>query len=790
MTLYVLNYNNYYNRIVKKYNTVQEYLDNVEVIYTLEDTNFNPNDNVNTTHTFGWSLSTDNYEGDGNYLLIVDKEENIVSRWFILDSVRDTGGQWTCSLHRDVIADNYETVINAPCFIEKGLLNAGSNFIFNNENMSYNQIKTAEYPLMDSTQTPWIVGYTARNTADTTINYEISGNFDYSSISLEDFEGYKYQEDSVNSPKRYIGSLKYVVNYDEVWSEEGNKVRIYGQNGDYLYSDDNLITTGTSFLVGNAANYHISELDAIVRNYLGSIPINKYFKSTDLGDIKKYANKILRTGNESDGYRYYQITLKSKLVNNKLETLTYNNASEFYEAVAEWRALSWDDSFGDGFGPRKGLHGYNTIDYYWLEYTEVPERASGITYTTSIKANKNKLEEVPYDMFCMPLKAITLGSTTYNSDEISILIAQSIYSTLSSACYDIQLLPYCPLGNIDSLITYGIEGLALQEGPDFEYIKDNDNNVVSIIFYPKTSSFSRIIPINLELPSDRIEFKVAAECDKYRLCSPNYNGVFEFSLAKNGGLNYVEVNATYKPYNPYIHLNPNFGRLYGSDFNDARGLILGGDFSMAAVSDAWANYELQNKNYQKVFDRQIQNMEFNNNIARLQESANMITGTVQAGAQGAAAGGMAGGPWGAAAGMLIGSSLSLVGGGIDYSLNQSIRAETLDYTKDLFGYQLGNIKALPYSLSKSSAFDINTKQFPFIEYYTCSDEEKDALRNKIKYNGMTVMKIDKIKNFIYNEESYIKGKLIRIEDFNEDYHIINTISEEINKGFFIKEDTN
>ena len=781
MTLYILEYNNYYNRILKREETLEDYQE--YVLYTLDKVNFVPNDGVNTTHDVGNQTP---YDGYGNYMLVVNEMREIVSRWFIIDSVRVRGGQYHLTLRRDLLADFKDDVLNAPCFVEKGLVNPGSNFIFNNENMTFNQIKTAEYPLMDASNTPWIVGYVARNTADTPINYEVSGNFDYSAISLEDFDGYKYQEDSADSPKRYIGSLRYAVNYNEVWTDEGNRVRIYGQDGSFLFKDDGLVSD-TSFTVSRPTNYNISGLDSIMRNYLGSIPINKYFESTDLGDIKKYANKILRVGNAIDGYRYYQINLKSKLVNNKLETLRYNDAPEFYDAVASWSSLYWGDPFGDGNRPSKGLYGYNTIDYYWLEYTEVPERASGISYNTNIRANKNKLEDVPYDMFCMPLNEVTLGSVTYNTSRISITMAQAIYTTLTgSACYDLQLLPYCPLGNLDNLLTYGLSGL--QEGPDYEYIKNNDDEVVSIILYPKKSSFTRVIPINLELPTDRVEYKVAAECDKYRLCSPNYNGVFEFSLAKNGGLNYVEVNATYKPYNPYIHINPNWGRLYGSDFNDARGLILGGDFSMATASSAWESYELQNKNYQKVFDREIQNMEFNNNMARLEEAVSGTLGIVQGGLTGAATGSMMGGAVGGAVGAIVGGVASMAGAGADFYINEQKRAEVLDFKKDLFGYQLGNIKALPYSLSKSSAFDVNTKLFPFIEYYTASDEEKEALRNKIKYNGMTVMKIDTLANFVYDELSYVKGKIIRFENNYEDFHILNELSAEVNNGFFIKGD--
>jgi hypothetical protein len=77
----------------------------------------------------------------------------------------------------------------------------------------------------------------------------------------------------------------------------------------------------------------------------------------------------------------------------------------------------------------------------------------------------------------------------------------------------------------------------------------------------------------------------------YRLVSPNYSGQFEFNLSKMF-TNTVSFNVdyTYKPFNPYIHINPVFSGLYGNDWDDARGLICGGDFSLAVVNDAWTQY--------------------------------------------------------------------------------------------------------------------------------------------------------------------------------------------------------
>lgn len=139
-------------------------------------------------------------------------------------------------------------------------------------------------------------------------------------------------------------------------------------------------------------------------------------------------------------------------------------------------------------------------------------------------------------------------------------------------------------------------------------------------------------------------FKESNELDMYRVCSPNYASVFEFSPSKNGG-NYGRYNVycTYKPYQPFIYIAPKYDSLYGEDFKDNRGLILSGDFSLPIISDAWINYQLQNKNYQLAFDRQIENMEAQYDWQRKLSISQAITGTVQGTASGAMTGALVGG---------------------------------------------------------------------------------------------------------------------------------------------------
>ena len=74
--------------------------------------------------------------------------------------------------------------------------------------------------------------------------------------------------------------------------------------------------------------------------------------------------------------------------------------------------------------------------------------------------------------------------------------------------------------------------------------------------------------------------------------------------------------------------------------------------------------------------------------------------------------------------------------------------------------------------------------FPVLEFYSCTDEEKEALISKLKYNGMTVGKIGKMRDYLRDEISYIKGQLIRIE-LNEDFNYLNEIANEIIKGVYI-----
>lgn len=463
-----------------------------------------------------------------------------------------------------------------------------------------------------------------------------------------------------------------------------------------------------------------------------------------------------------------------------------------------------------------GILGVNIyLEYQQLRYSleaSVNKQIEGDPF----KYDRRHLQDAPYDMFVVPISEETInitlknGSLT-NKEQLSsqgyMECIQEMAKQMGTNLYDLQLLPYCPLkydiGENGDIIIDTTQLVDKDQtdwhSPDLYYFRVS--GFYLMMFFPFQSNFSlnesQIHLYNgttkIDLPLKLDNKKLSNECDLYRLVSPNYNGQFEFNNAKIEGITGFNVDCTYLPYSPYIHVNPLFKGLYGNEFDDARGLICQGDFSVSYLSDAWIQYQINNKNYANTFNRQIQNMEVTQDVERKKQVFQATMGTIGGGVAGAAMGAK-GGIAGAVAGAVVGTVAGAVGGALDIKYGDILRNEALDYTKDMFNYSLDNIKALPDSIAKVTAYTKNNKIFPILEYYTCTDKEKLAVANKIIWNGMTVMRIDTIQNFLGNtwsylgntSKGYIKGKLIRVEGIEDDYHVINAIAGELDKGAYFE----
>lgn len=797
--LYYLHFNNYYNRLLKRYETLAEYQGDSDECGVSLNVNFFPNDGVSTTHTpyiKDFNLDSNNSVIIPDYLIVCDTNNNILSRWYVIECVYNTGKtQYKMSLYRDVIAEFWNDVVNKPFYCEKGYLSISDNGIFNDEAIVTSQIKMQEQALNDKTGTPWIVGY--RSIPEDNENLKpyalrlTTPNPDYTVTNLSDFEYY-----NTNLKFAVFWELYYQYYYRTV---NNNYIVSFNQYNTYNPQEPSTKITNWGNITLSPWSFaeHIkSILSKSSYDSLTELFENYTDTSTDVSDLisfKNRENKIIYVESEQ---KYYKIEIYEVNQESSFKINTNSDLGAMMLDIIKDITNTYGLNFiGTIDTSNIGLH-WNGKKYSY-NYVNVTTSQAFFFNTNTI----NILADAPYCAFCIPygeIKFINGDTEVTTNANLSLNIASELSRVLGSKIYDIQLLPYCPIQSIRdginknsfnmSNMAFGIDYSLISNSMDFSSGID-----ISYIFWLKTSNFKFDIinPLvnyrssNIIANTD-INYKVENQTVFFRICAPNYNGVFEINPYKNRGIDVFTVNCTLKPYQPFIHLAPNFKGLYGSDYNDSRGLILGGDFSLPIISDKWVEYQIQNKNYQTMFNRQIENMEISHKYQRREQIANAITGTISAAATGGISGAMVGGGIGGLIGGGIGGVASAVGGIMDLTAGDALRTEALDYARDMYGYNLDNIKALPNALTRVSAFSIINKLFPFIEVYTCTNEEREAVKNKIIYNGMTVERIGTINQFLgYTPRQYIKGKLIRFENLTDDFHILKTLSDELNKGVFV-----
>lgn len=172
--VYLLNYNNYYNRQVKKLDTINDYIQGgYQLNATVENINFVMGDGLSSELIINQSYVSK----QPDYCLIEERhdvnEPSVFSRWFIIDSNLTRGGQYHFTVKRDICADFYDIMMNSTYFIERGYVQGSNDLIFNNEGQSFSQIKKDQTSLYDETGCPWIIGYIARNAAGSTSSIQI-----------------------------------------------------------------------------------------------------------------------------------------------------------------------------------------------------------------------------------------------------------------------------------------------------------------------------------------------------------------------------------------------------------------------------------------------------------------------------------------------------------------------------------------------------------------------------------------------------------------------------------------
>lgn len=825
-TVYFYKFNNYYNRIIKKYDAVADY---GTPMLTQTNCNFVHGDGVNSEFTINKGsvlVDTPDY-------CVVKDYNGALSRWFVTNSFKTRRGQDKLTLRRDLIADFYDDVLRySPCLIRKGYVGNNSPFVFNDEGVKYNKIKESEILIKDKSNCSYIIGFIANNTpAIGTINGTIKGtDYDYVYDSMADFPMKNYTDGAGNThtdtKKRIYGnspttriyySLKYsglsfhtsggstlTENYETIMRQTGlgkpsYYTPIYPTNystGLYYESGSGLTLNNLRIisrsLTGTSAGAELLYLKTYYSNWLYNKMIFSQLQahaekvlgvSSDLADLTQYAGKKIKIGANIYDASIKVVSSSSSVINYNSYNPTIRDA--FYNMVATINNNK----------PTAGQMSSSTMDvHYGSSYSNFYENdlkvmgeteniilelsPSEINIHTSLLAANSRahLEEQPYDMFMLindNNKAYKVGTTDYTSNhKVNINIAQAICQASGSAAYDIQIVPFNPL-----------PGSILDDGSlqflnfDTHEIYNSDNDVIG--HYIMCSSAD--LKFNLEkdelkfIPTD---YKKDYNLKQYRLCSPNQETIFEFSPAMNGGITSWEITTNYRPFASYIKIQPSWNYLYGeelyNDLTDFRGLVYNSSLCITQLSDAYSNYVSNNKNFQQLFDNQINTLTKTQDIqmSALEDTLGLRSFT----------------------GMPISSVLKVIGGSKDIDMQRELNNVALSKMRTDFNFQMDNIKSMPHTIKKLTAINGDTRIFPFIEVYTAHPDEEESFDWKMKYTGMTIMTTGKIWDYLkLNEETFIQADLIRLDlsrsEETADNHIAVEIAAELEKGIYLTKES-
>ena len=800
-TLYLFKWNNYRNKIIKGRPQISDgtpYTDSKGGSLL----KFNPNDGIDAECVL--NLNYNNFEY--NYILEVESGTNFTRSWFIKEPIRLSENQVKLILVRDIVSDYLHDTLNTDLVINRGKCLLSDSAIYNTEGFELNQIKKSEILLKDETKTAWIIGYVplgvqipAGETEFGTLQ-EISTATTVSSESALPF----FSDDKQIA---VLQNFYMTANIDVVLFYGGHEYNTYCIAGTtYNYYD--VLTYQSANTYKNIGKYiqQANENDTfnnLSRNLkattnsdaLAEFVFHKTFDTNQRynlfkqSDIAKYNGKIYYFTNSSKYYKVnivrYEISPGVTNVNTNQTAYGFN--SDINQKIFELVAYDQSSVPISNIGAYDNTKTYGdwgiSIDLYKYELEEIKQSATYHIDPNQFNNDNVKVEKQPYKMFAFPVDAGKCAFYYEDENNQNHLLLNdpaivdaflSYFTKDNGRILDIQLVPFFPQPELIDFAT-NQPFINCVKNPRID-IYNSNNDIVSTGIWITTDTFSNFIDVFKEVEN----FKVENESDFYRLCSPHYEAQFEFKITQTNGIRGIKVEGTYKPYQPYLHLVPYFGQnsLYGDNFPDARGLVTSGGYSLPISSEQWATFARTNSTYQLVFDRQIQNLEVKHKVQFAKEMLGLGGSALGLGMSVSS-----GNPLGT-----VGSTAGLIGSlGASYINSMYARPEEKKYQQDIFNYTIQNIKAQPETLTKVTALDVNNRLFPVLEYYSCTDGEKEYLEKYFYYNSYRIGRIGKIKDYIdpNQDYTYIQAEILRMETVIE-AHELDYLNEVLKMGVYFK----
>lgn len=764
-----------------------------------------------------------------NYMIVYNGA-TIESRYYVLSYQYMDGepaenfGTYRATFIRDVVVDFKRSLTQQLCRIRRGSLptNQFTPILVQPEGINLNKIKVNQMDIKSwDGDAQWLTIFYDQTVqeANRTITFDWSGKIfaDYQFSTMKS----DYSAQGFNLSESGMSKTAYkrtVRSYDLILKGSNN-------SKDWIFvkvvSGGNITATAWG---GNQASDAAKDACAILANnasFFDKLELDNIFDeeynydntSKILTLVNKYNNQLIQLTDKisridiSTGEKSYShsnsSSITARVVQVIREIISRNGGSSIYQT-----------------GPYEFVNvEFNLLNWQTL-FTEVP------TTGKLILPGNFKLDDINLGCITIPFGSnITLknGSTTYTMDSATVKsIATSGWTNTGSSIKDIQILPYCPMGQLNSEKAGAAASNTIDISSQNEKYKIPMTITASdaAVYYGLVvtqSSLDYRFPLNLTISGN---LKIESMSKTYRLMSSNHKSGFDFNLALNNGVQYMSMSYTLKPYDTIFRICPVFNEnsLYGGNYKDARGLIWQGGFSLSQITDAWVEYKLQNSTYESVFDREIKSLEISQDVARQQEILayqtaykNAQTSIDAAKSKAALAGvmGIGSAIFGAAAGnpMALMGAAGALGSGLNSAigigaqqetadrnlaaakesqrLNDTLRAEAIDYKKDIWYLTNQAIEARPSTIAANTEYSHINNSKAYIEVYDCSEVEKEYLTKYLKYHGMKIDQIGLLKNYLIEDGDYIEATPLFLEGLMP--VISNAINAELSAGMYVQE---
>ena len=478
INLYLLKYNNYYNRKIKKEQTIQEYenyiLASLHNIYT-----FDYADGVNTSHVLQYKGETP------DYAIITEEDEYgneaIKSRWYVVESSYIRGGKYRVSLRRDLIADNLDEVLDAPCMVEKGYINDPLNddSIFNDEGQSYNQIKVDETLLYDESKCPWIVGYIATpndESVETTVTANVIlkdnakpikqlSDIDFYNFFDMDETGFNgickcgfddYDRNNFggsylaigakfsNSPTAAQAAFMSYFDYKNYYGRDDNHVFAYGLGGKF----NDLPEYWKIIDSKDHGPYYQTQSTSVINQISNSVNGRSFMNTYDIYNksgkeisdcITKYGKRLTEELNVAPTIEFLNNYFQNRYY--LLDERVYKVELIFDEHIYSSNKVEqvYSDSImknlGEYFEYTTGQIANTSISFtYIYKKVKVNIKEVLLKIETKIPKDRPSLIDVPYCMFCMPYGDINVYESSATKPDYVTNKEYNIIYTIRNYC--------------------------------------------------------------------------------------------------------------------------------------------------------------------------------------------------------------------------------------------------------------------------------------------------------------------------------------------------------------------